>query len=840
MATLYYPTTGNFSTATPKVVDASYMTIGAGGSQYDSLSTTRYQAFTAATAGSTMEGAIICLTHTGQAGTSVIVTLQENTGSWVDVAGATCTIALDSTDMTGVIPIGASTSWVYFPFTTPATITTDANKWRLKVAESGTSFRVSWRKNGTTSYGFAVVLTGTTTYTSGDDAWLGKGQTFTVDQSMAFTNLAVMVDTVITCLTPASSYSFTITNFYQSNGYKIIYGTSTVPIPYAQQQTIGITNWYNGYTFDGASYYQNCYYKLYGEVPTYQTTNLFADANSGQKDIVTTEDMSSNWTVGDTVYIYGARVAGGYESRTISSMSGTTITLNSNLTYPHYDGWRVVNYTRAIQKGIYLSQKFGHGIPSTFEARGLLMNDGTSLRLYDNFGSGAVYTPEVTNWYFNDIFLKSSAFIYMPYLINYLTMASCEISDIISVSNSSYGSVAVTANAFTQLNLQRHTLGATATGSSQTLINSTLNDIQISGGAFGNTYYLNTLILTSCTVTNLKFLGNSTGTRGVFMQLINTTITNLEVDACYYGLFLSTFINSTITNLNLGANYANAISDILDNTAFVNAQFENTSTFSVASNRLANALIGSYIAVAGYNNTSTDHRVWWNYGQTTSTGDGLTDTTVHTSGTGKFALRFEPLSSTNNLTWDFDIPTGNISTKTMTVGVWCKINSATYYAGTHQLPRLTIDYDNGTTAYHQAGESTDWQLLFVTFTPTTTYGQITVTLSGRTDATSTDAYIYWDDFGVAYPPSVALDLGGMDYFANGLPVTPPLAIPISAGTVAQQVWQQLTTTSWGTNSMGEQVKDSPGKVWDELVADHLTAGTFGKLMKFINNLYALL
>lgn len=148
----------------------------------------------------------------------------------------------------------------------------------------------------------------------------------------------------------------------------------------------------------------------------------------------------------------------------------------------------------------------------------------------------------------------------------------------------------------------------------------------------------------------------------------------------------------------------------------------------------------------------------------------------------------------------------------MTVGVWCKINSANYYAGTHQLPRLTIDYDNGTTAYCQAGESTDWQLLFVTFTPTTTCGQIIVTLSGRTDATTTDAYIYFDDFTVAYPPSVALDLGGLDNWADALPVTPPIAIPISAGTVATNVWQQLTATSYGTGTMGEWVKKLLSKV----------------------------
>ena len=372
-------------------------------------------------------------------------------------------------------------------------------------------------------------------------------------------------------------------------------------------------------------------------------------------------------------------------------------------------------------------------------------------------------------------------------------------------------SIYISGNAFTRFNLQRHTLGANATSGTEILANSTLNDIQISGSGYGNTYYLYNIQLTNCTATNMKLLGNVNGVRGLFVSLINSTITNLEIDACYYGMFLSTFINSKITNLNLGTNYVNTINDILDNSAFINALFENTSTFTVASDKLANGFNGSYIKAASYNNTSTDNRSWWNYGKLSSTGDGLADTTVHTSGTGKFAIRFESLSSTNNLTWDFTIPTGNIQNKTMTVGVWCKINNANYYSGTHQLPRLTIDYDNGTTAYAQATETTDWQLLYVVFTPTTTYGQITVTLSTRTDQTTTNAYVYFDDFTVGYPPSVALDLGGMDNWANALPVTPPIALPISAGTVAQNVWTQLTTTDWGTNSMGESLKSTDWK-----------------------------
>ena len=92
----------------------------------------------------------------------------------------------------------------------------------------------------------------------------------------------------------------------------------------------------------------------------------------------------------------------------------------------------------------------------------------------------------------------------------------------------------------------------------------------------------------------------------------------------------------------------------------------------------------------------------------------------------------------------------------MTVAVWCKINNAAFYAGTHQKPRLSITYDNATTVYTEAAASTDWQLLAVNFTPTTTYGQITVELSCRTDAVGANAYVYFDDWSILYPASYVL------------------------------------------------------------------------------------
>jgi hypothetical protein len=212
-------------------------------------------------------------------------------------------------------------------------------------------------------------------------------------------------------------------------------------------------------------------------------------------------------------------------------------------------------------------------------------------------------------------------------------------------------------------------------------------------------------------------------------------------------------------------------------------------------------IVGTKLAFEDYGGTSNFDKTIYTYGKVQRTGDGLTDTTVRTSGTGKFAMRFQPLSEVDTFDFDFDVPTGNIQNKTMAISVWVKINSATYYAGTHQNPIMTITYDTDQTATATAADSTGWQLLSVVFTPTTTVGKVTVTLSCATDASDSDAYIYFDDFSVLYPAGVQLNLGGLDVWSGGLPVLPP----ISTSASALDVWGVSKSTDFGSGSIGEQV-----------------------------------
>jgi len=74
---------------------------------------------------------------------------------------------------------------------------------------------------------------------------------------------------------------------------------------------------------------------LYGKVPTTITTRLSASASSGSKTI--TVLAASDWAVGDQLVISPSEF-GIAESEyvKIAAISGTTITLEQNLSYFHY------------------------------------------------------------------------------------------------------------------------------------------------------------------------------------------------------------------------------------------------------------------------------------------------------------------------------------------------------------------------------------------------------------------------------------------------------------------------------------------------------------------------
>ncbi len=166
------------------------------------------------------------------------------------------------------------------------------------------------------------------------------------------------------------------------------------------------------------------------------------------------------------------------------------------------------------------------------------------------------------------------------------------------------------------------------------------------------------------------------------------------------------------------------------------------------------------------------------------------------------AMRFTPYGATNLMHWEQNIPTGDITSQTMTITCWVKINNAAYYAGTHTKPTLTVTYDQTSIVTSVATTGTGWQQLACTFTPATSFGQVQIKITGGTDATGTDRYFYVDDFNIAYPAGVQISLGGLDLWADGLPVAPAIAtMPSITG------------------------------VWDEPLTAHTVSGSFGAFIK---------
>ena len=119
----------------------------------------------------------------------------------------------------------------------------------------------------------------------------------------------------------------------------------------------------------------------------------------------------------------------------------------------------------------------------------------------------------------------------------------------------------------------------------------------------------------------------------------------------------------------------------------------------------------------------------------------------------------------------------------MTSSLSEKLSNLAYWAGTHEMPRITINYDNGTLVYGEAAQITDWQFVFAPFTPLTTYGEITVTVSGKTDAGTTDSPFYVAEMSVLYPAGHNIEMGKMNTWSSALPTMPSISTTISAGDV---------------------------------------------------------
>jgi hypothetical protein len=803
------------------------------------LSTTRQIGVTFANAGN-CKGLIIPLCAIAHVTRDVTVLLQENVASvWTTRASVTLTAAQISNSTANTTQANWYTP---FEFSVPYAVDTTASKWRFDISQGAGSQNWYLSTSNGTAPTYIAWCDNAVSYTTGDVP-VAK-EKITIDQNCTFTGLLSTGDATnstcaIACRSttptvgndamfewenpPAASYTMNIDGWFvlsAHSGFRA--GTSANRIPIAQMGKVEVksatsgtainTGFTCGKTTSGANVVGRMSVNIYGEIPTYQRTTLASNAAISQQDIVTTD--STGWAIGDQICI----TKGNLESTvaetapfTIDTIAGTAINVNTNiLTAIRKAGGHVF---RLNGYGFYFTSNFSGTAPTQYlgghngftlsgvqiQSVGFFMSGGTS-QYYDEpaniatvcsidncsyysvaaVGSllGSVNASALSRYEFDkvNVFRNSLAGIfYGPSVRGSITIKN-------SVFFNSTGSpvtgffrnkgVMIEDNYF--YNISQQAIGV-ATGMAASTIQNNIfwgcrYVIRVDGAAIDIDWRNNTVDFASIVfwnfsaMTNFRVVGDSYGLNGLVNYIMSPFVN------------YNSYTTMTLKDLNIGT----VTSKILN---------------------ISDAVDGSTIGFQNYDLLDKDDSTYMTYGEIQRTHSTLPDTTVRTAGGS--AMRFTPTSSTDSMYWEQIIPTGNIQNKTMTITCWVYINNAAYYAGTHTKPTLTVTYDQTSTATSVATATAgSWQQLAVTFTPTTTFGQVTMKITGATDATTTSRYFYVDDFNIAYPAGVQIDLGGLDLWANGLPVEPAIAtMPSITG------------------------------VWDEPLSVHTVSGSAGKILK---------
>lgn len=810
------------------------------------LTSARTQALTFANAGSCL-GFAICLYGNTQNDRGVLVELQEDTGggSWVTRASHTLTSAEIIGTLQSGTYAGRGKYLIAHDFDAPYAVDTTASKWRLNVIQSGgTTGSWYWYKNqDSSSYTYFVWCDNAVSYVDNTDQilvknyltinanttlkgaldsgatavancmWVCSNPAFTGEQDIGFLR---WVDS------PASSYTLTLRGsiaMFRLSGIRV--GTTANPIPYAQQAKILFdtpaagTLTYSLTTYGGSvttTFSYGCQTNLYmhGEVPTVETTTITGDVSVGASTLTTAD--ATGWAINDTFCIGKREVQGQGGSstvHTITNISGTSITFSPVLaTAKALAGAHIFRIGEKSGYGIYLASA---GTPTIADFH------GSALYRYMKGVAGYRFSVYALGGAGYDIeWAKAFASAYRPQHV--YTNLSMQY-DATSLYYFHFGVILENGLLFNNIFVHRGSVDAGLYGAYATTYKSGRATFQNCGMisnyiATINTpgYYTNKVTIKNCWFENGagtyyrrqgidwedydNYLWGCADAEGAVQvgQLINP----LDIHGNTYGyndyaVGFSTLVCKNATEYD--ATFTTTNPNEYDIAPIANGSNEYTfkdavyATPTVYATPRPDASSLMRIAFDTPNSTSEYYSIW-NTATITKTGAGLTDTTTHT--TGGHAKRIEYFG---DFTFSQDIPTGDIHGKTMNVNIWVKINNAAFYGSVYTLPTLTVAYDEASTVSATATATTDWQLLSVAVAPTTAKNKVTMSLTAGTDATTTNAYVYWADASVNYPAGYTLNLGSLESWGDGIPAQPYISTSFGVNDILNAKIDTFTDTT---------------------------------------------
>lgn len=768
----------------------------------------------------------------------------------------------------GIYPMYAS--YVPFDFATPYAVDTAANKWRFHVFQSGGSTGTfNLLLSDATNPAYITWCDNQLSHTDGDtlivkdavainksatiDGVLSTGDTANSICGVICRNTDYTIDNVALLTwhpTPTSAYTFTIKGKLIIGGHAgMRIGTSSVPIPAAYPATIAFSAATLGTStvseiiaIQGQSSTSTWAGKesffAYGEVPSPIVTTLTADAVVGQAHLLVADDVSS-WQNGDIVIAGKQNVTGqGATTATVLSSvtGGTDITLTANLaTYDRLEGGSVVNFSRGF--GIYFTGQSNTNYgnirlfyPSNFVIKGCCFVDvritGDSRSYYyvvddptyrsqhiieDNTarytGTGAVefvatkfLSIEGTSIQRNYIFRGSLVSALTGHSSSAIKSGYCLVYDNVVISN--YSAVAIAANGFDKLDARRNKFensyryGVSIGGIGLIFIDNVFWGITATPASNYYAYQIDQCI------NPIEIARNSYDKCGLVFYHAGVASKGCVDEDSTFGTEAANTVDIKVT--------AGAIMD------FIFKDTEGSLTYDLS--LMPDAIAGSRLGFINLNTVANADTMFTPEGKFVRCGYGLSDTTVWTgsnfgaASSGQFAMRCIPdLNASTVLSYGQTKTTGDIQGRLMTVSARIKIKEAAYYAGTHTNPTLRVVYDDGTEVTAVATDSTNAQLLQVSFTPTTSAGSIDVYIEGATDAAEADAEFYLGEVNIPLPEGVSIDTTRLGTWSNAMPLDSVATFesPLSA-------WNAVSSAYNTPGTMGARLNHADNVIGDEI------------------------
>lgn len=787
--------TGNWSTAGTWYSVPNTPTLHA--STNITISTTNLftATFTAPNLVDSVNGCLLYIIAPGTAGQTVTVTLQDNT---VDT-GATATLSF--TDI-------KANSWVYFSFGTPYTFASlAAGRYRFKVVSSGSGSHTGAADSGAANLAYLATTDATGAPASTDYVFitsknLGAAITVTMEGTRSIGNGADTASPSSTCTrsigiavqilyngilswdTATSATLTSLGSIISANGGEFRMGTVAVPLVSGVLARLIFNE--NG---------TSCNYGLI-QMPSGKVTmqgiaksstslwkTKYASGSGTAASPLITAD-AVDWVVGDEI-VKGPSTnnAANYsegESRFIITKNSSTSYVvsatkggaESAFTNINTDSWLINVERNALIDTTNTAQSFYFCIQETADASLIQVK-------WARFETLGASTAIVKN---GVIFATGDTFGNIDYSVAYRPLYRGFTWNGSTATQSHTGLVVYGQNSAAA------TYGIDIAGNAA---NKTFTDcfaINCNRGGIG-------IIASSCTFNRIYALGcnsaNSASVAALTINSYNCTYNSIEVHANrLHGIWMRSNAENTFNSALVGTKGDNDIDVDIESGNFNKAYFISSS-FSSATfvNGYSGMVDGSRIGFQNLSGTANNHVSYYKYGLLRSTGAGLADTTIRTSGSR--GVRLAPENLANGLLWEFQIPAIALSTV-----FWKGYLQKNAAFGTDVCRvELWLPGSTSADATSTLSDTTGtWQSVLVNAYYSGTESKLATIKIYALSATAS-AYIFIDDMYDAGDGSSTTSnpIAGLDIWYLGIPATLIVSTVVDAGSVWNYPTAGLTT-----------------------------------------------